>query len=719
MNLGKTTASRTIKEHEALLPRAGFTPMALIQIGSPDNARCVYLKLEGYNSAGSSKDRTARSLIEDAEAGNRLSHSSIVLESTSGNLGVALSFICHAKGYPFVAVVDPNTTDESLSKMRELGARIEMVGKPDDTGGYLKARLARVKELCESSSRYVWLDQYSNPANPLIHYKTTGPEIYTQMDHEVDALFIAVSTGGTLAGIARYFREVSPNTTIVAVDAVGSVIFGGKAGPRRLTGIGSARPSNFIEKSHYDLVRLVNDEDAFLFCRQLFEKTGLKVGGSSGSVLAACTNYLIARPEVQRPVCLCADRGENYNSTIFSDVWLKEKEIVLPDRLPMADILVSRDQALVGQRQVLPPSGERHSRQPVNEHPEPNFMIEEDSLLYLRRTDVQKLCQAIDSVELLRKAFSLHALGRTVVPDETYLSWRNGSEQIRSLGMPGYVGGKFQTAGTKIINSNPFNVERDIPRADGLTLIHDNRTGRILCVMEGAYLSGLRTGSMTMLAAELLACSPVEVVAIIGAGFLAESHIALIAKHLPTVKQVLLYDLRPERAVQLKDKSSLYFQTRDIEVSVAPSAETAIRAADLVIPVTTTTTGYIRYEWLKAGCLIVNVSLDDVEPEVVLKADLLVVDDWKLVEHDDKRLLGRMFRAGQITGPHPDRQPAEGARAVDAEIGEIIRDGKKGRRNRDDIILVNPFGVAIEDVVLGGEIYRFAKAQGIGIQLPR
>lgn len=345
-------------------------------------------------------------------------------------------------------------------------------------------------------------------------------------------------------------------------------------------------------------------------------------------------------------------------------------------------------------------------------------MADDDPLLYLRRTDVQEIIQTLDCVKLLREAFSLHASGDTIVPEEAYLSWRNGSEQIRSLGMPAYVGGHFQTAGTKIINSNPLNVERGIPRAHGLTLIHDSRTGQIACVMEGAYLSGLRTAGLTMLAVELLAGPRVEIVAVIGAGFLAESHLELIAKHLPGVEQVLIYDVRPKRAAQLKEKSSLYFHNT-IDVCVAPTAETAIRSADLVIPVTTTKESYIPYNWLKAGCLVVNVSLDDVEPEVVLKADLLVVDDWKLIEHDDKRLLGRMFRAGQITAPNLGKQPEPGVRAVDAEIGEIVRDRRKGRRRPNDIILVNPFGVAIDDVVLGGQIYILAKAQGIGIQLPR
>jgi N-(2-amino-2-carboxyethyl)-L-glutamate synthase len=339
MNLINTSAHRTREDSQSALEKVGNTPMAPVQVTINGYSRTIYLKLEGHNPAGSSKDRTARALIEDMEAQNRLSSSAIVLESTSGNLGVALSVVCHAKGYPFVAVVDPHTTKEALQNMRALKTLIEMVSEPDHTGGYLKSRLTRVHQLLQSSSRYVWLDQYSNPANPQIHYVTTGPEIYYQMEGKVDAVFIAVSTGGTLAGVARYFREVSSKTTIVAVDAVGSVIFGGEARPRRLTGIGSARVSSFIEESHYDRVSMITDENAFSFCRRLFEKTGLKIGGSSGAVLAACIDYLTLRPGIKRAVCLCADRGENYDSTIFNDEWLAEKQIVLPQLWSAVDFL--------------------------------------------------------------------------------------------------------------------------------------------------------------------------------------------------------------------------------------------------------------------------------------------------------------------------------------------------------------------------------------------
>ena len=346
-------------------------------------------------------------------------------------------------------------------------------------------------------------------------------------------------------------------------------------------------------------------------------------------------------------------------------------------------------------------------------------MTEDDSLLYLARSDVQDLSQSLDVVAIFREVFRLHASKGTILPDEACLRWAYENEQVRSLVMPAYVGGRFNAAGTKIINGNVLNIERGIPRADGLTVIYDSRTGRISCVMEGAYLSALRTAAVTMLAVELLAAPGLESLAIIGAGVLAESHLLLLPRYLPQIARVALYDLKSERAANLQARSERYFANGGPIICVEDSAEAAIRPADLVIAVTTTTQSYIKYDWLKAGCVAVNVSLDDMDPEVMLRADLLVVDDWNLVRNDDKRLLGRMFRSGQIVGPNHTPEGALGARAVDAELGEIVCNPRSVRRAPDDIVVVNPFGVAIEDVSLAVEILRLAKAKGLGIQLQR
>jgi len=186
-----------------------------------------------------------------------------------------------------------------------------------------------VRELCQLSDRYIWTDQYSNPANPYIHYASTGPEIYHQMNGKVDAVFVAVSTGGTLSGIGRFFREISPATRIIGVDARGSVVFGTPPAPRKLTGIGSSRRSSFISTEIYDSHMLVGDEEAFAFCRALHTATGIKVGGSSGAVLSACARYLYDHLEMTNVVCVCSDCGENYTSSIFNDEWLQQQGLHL------------------------------------------------------------------------------------------------------------------------------------------------------------------------------------------------------------------------------------------------------------------------------------------------------------------------------------------------------------------------------------------------------
>lgn len=301
----------------------GHTPMEPVYFVIDGRVRKVHLKLERANPTGSVKDRTAFALLQEVEERGRLRRDSIIIESTSGNLGVALAALCHARYYDFVAVVDARTTQENIARMRAFGAQVVLIEQPDKGGGYLLSRLEYVREVCLQSDRYVWTDQYSSESNPRIHYAMTGPEIYSQMNGKIDAIFVAVSTGGTLAGIGQFFREISPITRIIGVDAKGSVVFGTPPGPRKLTGIGSSRSSNFITRTLYDTSMHVDDAEAFAFCRALRATTSFFVGGSSGAVLSACADYLRVHPEVQHAVCLCPDGGENYLSSIFNDSWLR------------------------------------------------------------------------------------------------------------------------------------------------------------------------------------------------------------------------------------------------------------------------------------------------------------------------------------------------------------------------------------------------------------
>ena len=310
----------------------GNTPIRRIRLLMGGTSRSVHLKVEGENPGGSIKDRTALSLLQSLERTGQLRAGGRLLESSSGNLAISLALLARNRGYRFTAVVDAKITAENLRRLQALGAEIRMVESTDETGGYLLTRLAVVREMLAEDPGLLWTNQYSNAANPEAHYLGTGPEILRQMGHRVDAVFVAVSTGGTLAGIARHFREASPDTRIIAVDARGSVALGGSPGLRKLTGMGSSRPSAFVTPRHYDELVYVGDCEAFAFCRAVDAATGLKVGGSSGACLAACARYLQFHAKVERAVSICADRGEHYASSIFSDSWLAQNGLEIGRR---------------------------------------------------------------------------------------------------------------------------------------------------------------------------------------------------------------------------------------------------------------------------------------------------------------------------------------------------------------------------------------------------
>jgi len=345
----------------------------------------------------------------------------------------------------------------------------------------------------------------------------------------------------------------------------------------------------------------------------------------------------------------------------------------------------------------------------------------EPQILYLCAREVEALCREIDTVAVMRELFRLHGTGQTILPDEAYLAWTNeNGEAVRSLNMPGYVSGREPYAGTKIINSNPSNITRGLPRASGLTILFDSVSTRVTCVMEAAHLSALRTASVTGLAVEYLGGPRIECLALVGAGVLARAHLGLLAERLPHLRRVLLFDLDRQRAEDLRREWQPRLAAREAEIELAAGAREAVTQAELIVTATTVTAGYVPFEWLRPGALLSNVSLDDPLPDVALKADKVVVDDWNLVRADGRRLLGRMYREGSLVGP--GAAPADrhdGARAIDAQLGEVVAGSKPGRTSDDEIILFNPFGLAIEDVALAAEVYRAARRSRAGTFLER
>jgi ornithine cyclodeaminase len=187
----------------------------------------------------------------------------------------------------------------------------------------------------------------------------------------------------------------------------------------------------------------------------------------------------------------------------------------------------------------------------------------------------------------------------------------------------------------------------------------------------------------------------------------------------PFLRRVALFDVDSGRMEAFQRAVAPALHARGIDLLPVATAEEAIRQGQLIITTTTTTTGYISYDWLQAGALLLNVSLDDPLPEVVLQADRVVVDDWMLVKHDPRRLLGRMYREGKIAGPDEPATGLSHPRRVDAQLGEIVNGEKPGRERRDEIILFNPFGLAIEDIAIASAVYQSAQQLGLGIWLER
>ncbi|MFD3515429.1 2,3-diaminopropionate biosynthesis protein SbnA [Streptomyces sp. NPDC058657] len=284
----------------------------------------LYLKCEGFNFAGSVKLRAATSMVSSGIRSGLIHRDSTLVESSSGNLGVALSVIAGARSIPFVCVTDPKCNPATVKLMRALGSDVRVVEEPDASGSYLGARKALVRDLCARNPGYVWLNQYENPANWLAHYENTAPLIAKQFPR-LDVLFVGAGTGGTLAGCAHYFRENHTGVRVVAVDTVGSVNFGMPAGPRHLPGLGASEHMPFVDPEQvYDLVQ-VPELDAVRMCRRL-ARHGFLLGGSTGTVVSGAARWLAEHDPGRslRAVAVSADLGDRYIDTVYDDAWVQD-----------------------------------------------------------------------------------------------------------------------------------------------------------------------------------------------------------------------------------------------------------------------------------------------------------------------------------------------------------------------------------------------------------
>ncbi|MGX7759550.1 2,3-diaminopropionate biosynthesis protein SbnA [Streptomyces angustmyceticus] len=283
-----------------------------------------FLKLEGLNPAGSVKLKTAVALVEAAEDSGHCFPRTRLIESTSGNLGVALAMVCAAKGYALTCVTDPNATLQSRRLMEVLGADVVVIDVRDAQGGFLQSRIDYIRERLRRDPGLHWLNQYANPAGPRAHRDRTGRALLREIGH-IDYAFIGAGTTGTLMGCAEYLRRHSPVTRIIAVDAEGSVTFGGPAARRHLPGLGTSRRPEILDTRNIDEVVLISEADSIGMCRTLAEERGLLLGGSTGTVLCAVQEAAKDIPDGSVVAAISPDFGDRYLETVYNDAWVAER----------------------------------------------------------------------------------------------------------------------------------------------------------------------------------------------------------------------------------------------------------------------------------------------------------------------------------------------------------------------------------------------------------
>ncbi|MCP3660216.1 MAG: 2,3-diaminopropionate biosynthesis protein SbnA [Bacteroidetes bacterium] len=312
---------------EGILSTVGNTPLIKLNKIFKDISFNLFAKLECFNPAGSIKDRAALCIIENALKSGKIKQGTTVIESSSGNMAIGMALACAYYKLNFICVVDPKISSQNLKILEIYGAKIEMVECQDiTTGSFLQARLNRVKALLKKIKNSYWPCQYTNEHNPMAHYKTTMSELMNSL-RKIDFLFCAVSTCGTLKGCIDYIKDNKMNTKIVAVDALGSVIFGGEKYKRLIPGHGAAIEPFFSKKGLKKMVDTcirVSDLDCVVGCHRLLKEEALLVGGSSGGVIMAVEKMKDLITCDSNCVLIFPDRGERYIDTIYSKDWVKK-----------------------------------------------------------------------------------------------------------------------------------------------------------------------------------------------------------------------------------------------------------------------------------------------------------------------------------------------------------------------------------------------------------
>lgn len=327
---------------EGVLSVIGGTPLVRLEKVYPGADFALYAKLESLNPGGSIKDRPAVEILEHALREGLAGPGTVIVESSSGNMGIGLAQACCYHGLRMVCVVDIKTSPQNIQILRAYGAEIDVVEKPDPaTGELLPARLNRVKQLIQTFPSAFWPNQYANAQNSGAHYRTTMHEVATTLGGAVDFVLCATSTCGTVRGCGEYARDNGLRTRVVAVDAAGSLIFSDKQAKRLLPGMGAGVRPPLCDLRFIDDVVHVTDAECVAGCRRLVRSEGVFAGASSGGLVAAVAHLRDKIPAGSNCVLILPDRGERYLDTVYSDEWVQSHLGELPELWPQRESLTA------------------------------------------------------------------------------------------------------------------------------------------------------------------------------------------------------------------------------------------------------------------------------------------------------------------------------------------------------------------------------------------